>query len=347
MSHKDNMDLRNTGDGGWFYAEHELFSVFVPLIGPDGGMVYMAMCRLIPLAAVDPDRPVTVRSVSAESGVSKSTTQRKMAAIVALGMVEEMRHSNRRPSTYKLVSLRRLSMLGREELVRRLGVPEGDTEMSGTRPSLVLDRVAAAAQAVSTDGDASKAELGEVSREPTAPEGSGASGVPRWDTEALERKSAPADMPVSQKTASVSQKQASVSQNARRLKEEEKEKELNPPYPPNGRVNEISPVAQRRWDEFRTMLKSELHSIPGNVARKFPTLKPDQNDYETCFDQWWLLGWMVGPDGLHLITFANDEDATEAGIAKYQSRLVRLARKYFHLEPSLAVRFTVQRPEAQ
>ncbi len=314
----------------------------------------MAMCRLIPLAAVDPDRPVTHRAVMDAACVGKGTADRKIAEIVALGMVERSQRSSRRTPTYKLLSLRELAKVGVAELERRLGAPQGGTEMSGTRPSLVLERVAAAAQAVSPHEDASKAELGEDSQRAIAPEGAGADGAPPGGTDGDERETPLIEIPVPQKTALVPQKTASVPQKTALVphprtpfkEEKEKEKELNPPYPPNGRVKEISPVAQRRWDEFRTMLKSELHSIPGNLGSRFSTLKPDQNDYETCFDQWWLLEWKMRPDGLHLITFANDEDATEAGIAKYQSRLVRLARKYFNLEPSLAVRFAVQRPEA-
>jgi hypothetical protein len=233
MSHKDNMDLRNTGDGGWFYAEHELFSVFVPLIGPDGGMVYMAMCRLIPLAAVDPDRPVTVRSTSAASGVSRSTTDRKMKEIVALGMVEETRFANRRPSTYKLVSLRGLALVGIAELRERLGVPPGDTEKAGSVGYATEKEVSPAAKTASQSVDASKAKLGGTTQKAKAPAASGESGVPRWDTDRDMRKTTLVDLLVSQKTPLVSQKQASVSQNGGSLFKEEKEEEQYSPLPPS------------------------------------------------------------------------------------------------------------------
>lgn len=250
------MDLRNTGDGGWFYAEHELFSVFVPLIGPDGGMVYMAMCRLIPLAAVDPDRPVTVRSCSEASGVSKSTTQRKLAQIVALGMVSETRFANRRPSTYKLVSLRGLALVGIAELRRRLGVPPGDTEPDGEMVDQVHERGDALAQSraggVSAKVPSSIAELHRA----TAPAGRGRSGVPPGDTEKGLRKNHPPEGSVSQKTASVSQKQASVSQNRGSLFKEEKEEDKYSPLPPSqakgGRLDSIAASADPRTSKSKT-----------------------------------------------------------------------------------------------
>lgn len=235
MSHTNNMDLRNTGDGGWFYAENELFSVFAPLIGPDGVVVYMAMCRLIPLAAVDPDRPVTVKRVEMTSCVSYSQAHRKMQQIVALGMVEETRSSRQRPSTYKLVQLRELARLGDVELQRRLGVSSGDTEPRPQASPRLVQTLAAATEvqsgAASVTVPPSLAGLVLAK----APMASVEAGVSPGDTDTETGQ----NQPVSQKTASVSQnwpsvsqKTALVSQNRGLLKEEEEDKEEDSPQPP-------------------------------------------------------------------------------------------------------------------
>jgi hypothetical protein len=271
MSHKDNMDLRNTGDGGWFYAEHELFSVFVPLIGPDGGMVYMAMCRLIPLAAVDPDRPLTVRSCSEASGVSKSTAQRKMAQIVALGMVEEMRHGTRRPSTYKLVSLRKLGLVGIAELRGRLGVPLGDTKEEESVGYATEQGEFPGAQ--SHAGEASTPVPATVAAllAAKAPGGAGRDGVPRGDTEGHLRKIALPPEPVSQKQPSVSQKEPSVSQNGGFLFKEEKEEEQYSPVVPSqarGRLPSLHASANGDKPKQKPSHDAELEAAVAKVQRE-------------------------------------------------------------------------------
>ena len=131
-SRTGNADLRNTGEGGWCYTEHELFRVFLPLIGADGGMVYMAMTRLVPLAAVREELPVTVEAVSRESCVSRSTAHRKMRELVQLGMVLETRSSSRRPSAYQLPPLRELARVGEPELRRRLDALHGEKGAKAT-----------------------------------------------------------------------------------------------------------------------------------------------------------------------------------------------------------------------
>lgn len=244
MSHTDNKDRRNTGDGGWFYAEIELFTVFAPLIGSDGVAVYMAMCRLIPLAAVDPDKKVTVRRVEEASRVSRSQSARKMAEIVALGMVKAIAQGKNRPPAYELLSLRELAKVGILELERRLragcGVPPGDTAKSGNATPYVLEMVAAGAE------EATGAALGDApaatgAGEPAkAPEGSGESGVPGWDTAGESSKSCGKALEKGglelQSGTPVSQKRASVSQKPGPLMEEEEDlkKETIPPTPARG-----------------------------------------------------------------------------------------------------------------
>jgi hypothetical protein len=241
MSHKDNMDLRNTGDGGWFYAEHELFSVFAPLIGPLGVSVYMAMCRLIPLAAVDPDRQVTERAVMEAACVSKGTAGRKMEEIARLGMVQEQRSSNRRSSTYKLVSLRTLALVGIEELRRRLGAPQGGTDFAEAGEDQAKNDASAVAQTAVPSGDASKPALNETLRVAKAPASSGKNGAPRWGTSRVSVETRLVDLLVPQKQASVPQKTASVPQKRGSLFKEEKEEEFNTPLPPSQAMGGLLP----------------------------------------------------------------------------------------------------------
>lgn len=233
MSHKDNMDLRNTGDGGWFYAEHELFSVFAPLIGPLGVSVYMAMCRLIPLAAVDPDRQVTERAVMEAACVSKGTAGRMMTALVALGMVEKNERAIRRAATYRLVSLRTLALVGISELRSRLGAPQGGTDYEGELSVKDGKRVATPAQTSSLLGNVIKTTRIDQSNAAMAPEGSDRVGAPEGGTDADPRKITLLDILVPQKPASVPQKQGLVPQIGGVLFKEEKEEEFNTPLPPS------------------------------------------------------------------------------------------------------------------
>ncbi len=223
-----NADLRNTGEGGWCYTEHELFSVFLPLIGADGGMVYMAMTRLVPLAAVRAELPVTVEAVSRESCVSRSTAHRKIRELVQLGMVLETRSSSRRPSAYQLPPLRALARVGEMELRRRLDAVRGEGR---TKPHGGARAEAGSAWPASTT-ERSEPALGERESAP------GADGIPGWDTASGAALGHLSGTPESHNAASISQRQAAVSQPgiAFNLLEEEQENEDSriPPTPQGG-----------------------------------------------------------------------------------------------------------------
>jgi hypothetical protein len=269
MSHKDNQDLRNTGDGGWFYAENELFSVFAPLIGADGIAVYMAMCRLIPLAAIDVDRPVTVRAVSEASCVSLGTTHRKMALIVGMGMLDEQRHSRQRPCTYKLLSLRKLAQVGVDALKARVGVLRGNTdpETVGVGTIDTPDGNGEShAHSLAGRDDANRTTLTGILLDRKPPARSGEDGVPPGNTEEVRWKSNGSEGAVFQKQAPVFQKEASVFQNGGSYKEEEEEedKDSTPPTPASGGV--VSSIATSRHPG-----KSNGKNLPGEAL----TLDPE------------------------------------------------------------------------
>jgi hypothetical protein len=122
------------------------------------------------------------------------------------------------------------------------------------------------------------------------------------------------------------------------------------PPTPQERGVKITKVEIELWDRFRQLLQSELYSIPGNLAaaKKFYEVKPGENDYDACFRCWWLdaigtrrHGLLAG--GAIFFTIADDEDATETGIAKYRERLVRIVRQCFQLGKDQAVTFKVLR----
>ncbi|MGC9199567.1 MAG: hypothetical protein ACP5E5_11625 [Acidobacteriaceae bacterium] len=235
----ENADLRNTGEGGWCYTEHELFRVFLPLIGADGGMVYMAMTRLVPLAAVREELAVTVEAVSRESCVSRSTTHRKMRELVQLGMVLEIKGANRRPSAYQLPPLRELAKVGEEELRRRL------EELRGER---VSKAPAGARVPLRQEGEDRAGAVSEAGRLGASVETVGAQGVaaiPGWDRDGGE---ALAGTPVSQRRAAMSQERGAVSQQKIAFncfkEEQEREEKKIPPTPHGGRLTRDGSVGR-------------------------------------------------------------------------------------------------------
>lgn len=127
---------------------------------------------------------------------------------------------------------------------------------------------------------------------------------------------------------------------------------LEPTLPAQGRVN-VDELDRDRWNQLILMLKSELYSIPNNVAlaKRFTVIAPSpgftpqsvDNDFDVCFRAWWLKSVKRLPNGLLLVTTAEDEAATEAGIVKYRDRLVRLARRYFQTGPEKPVTFNLLR----
>lgn len=147
MSFKDNQDLRPKGEGGWNWMEHELYSVFLPLIGPLGCAVYAAMTRLVPLVPVDPYRyRVSLRQLAEWSGMSKSSVDKQLKILLKLGMVVETKYLDGRDSSYKLVSLRELAKVGEAELKRRIGVHHTDTSPFDQRVKHQAERARKAAK---------------------------------------------------------------------------------------------------------------------------------------------------------------------------------------------------------
>lgn len=134
MSENRQIDGRDLRDGGWFWTQQELLYVFTPLIGPEASWLYMVLCKMIPDKVNNPLIDLTIRSMQRSSGLSIGTVHRKLAVLIAIGMVEEIKGGNRKPSVFKLVNLKKLAALGTAELQRRLSVPPGNTAENHTSP---------------------------------------------------------------------------------------------------------------------------------------------------------------------------------------------------------------------
>jgi len=106
--------------------------------------------------------------------------------------------------------------------------------------------------------------------------------------------------------------------------------------------------AQRLWTAFIAELGMQMHGIPIGVwsqKRWKQVSRENQDDFKACFSAWWLLKVERTPGGAVFSTYADDEDATEAGIAKYSKRLTRLLGEFFTLGKDEIPRFEVLRPE--
>jgi len=130
--------LRDIRNPGWFWAQNELFDVFLPLIGANGVVVYMAMCRLLPHR---PDGRLSLREIADNSGVSKSAVGRSRADLVALGMIAEKATGTTSRSTFELLDLRAAAEVGPEELQRRLTLSQTRELPSETVPELKVGTV--------------------------------------------------------------------------------------------------------------------------------------------------------------------------------------------------------------
>lgn len=128
------MKLRDQRNGGWFWAQNELFDVFQPLIGVHGVSVYMAMCRK--LGDPKTNGRLSLRDIAEAAGVSKSEVGRQRTAMVALGMIAEKVTGAKTSSTFDLLDLRAAAEVGPEELQRRLTLSQTRELPSETVPGL-------------------------------------------------------------------------------------------------------------------------------------------------------------------------------------------------------------------
>jgi hypothetical protein len=96
-----------------------------------------------------------------------------------------------------------------------------------------------------------------------------------------------------------------------------------------GAADEAGERLASSWSLFKTRLKFGLRDAPVGLANRFSEIRKGQDDYDACFREWWLVRREDAEERVLLVTQAADPEATEAGIAKYKSRLVSEARGAF------------------
>jgi predicted transcriptional regulator len=97
--------------GGFFFIPDELMEIFLPRIGCDGVVVYLALCRLLTRAGKN-EGPVSIAALAITSCVSRSTVERVLRRIVELGMVRKFPNTRiLAPARFELVDLKEAAQL--------------------------------------------------------------------------------------------------------------------------------------------------------------------------------------------------------------------------------------------
>lgn len=117
------------------------------------------------------------------------------------------------------------------------------------------------------------------------------------------------------------------------------------------RLSQLGPDPGPRvlWTAFIAELKREMYDVAIGVetAKRWSQVVPGEPDWRACFSAWWLLEVERSAAGALFLTYADDEAATEAGIAKYGKRLRRKLRQVFSLDKDEPVSFRVLRANEQ
>jgi hypothetical protein len=186
MRDDEKIDGRDMRDGGWYWVQQELLTVFVPLIGRDAAWLYQVLCNLIPETIEKPHIELSIRAIAKAGGYGKSVgaVHRNLRVLLAIGMIEEEKRGRGTPSILKLGSLRKLAGLGNEELKRRLSVPGGNTDAQVPDSVPPAEDAADDAQSRADGLDAEKGEADPDSAEPDAPASPGIQTVPPGNTKA-------------------------------------------------------------------------------------------------------------------------------------------------------------------
>ena len=115
------------------------------------------------------------------------------------------------------------------------------------------------------------------------------------------------------------------------------------PLPPVGQGASLDPVDQDRFNSLKLQLKSDLCSTSPRLAKAkgFAEIIPGQNDYDSCFVEWFLRRVERKADGLVLFTEANNHDLTKSGLKKYEKRLAQAAWLRFGFGPMRPVKIVL------
>lgn len=100
------------------------------------------------------------------------------------------------------------------------------------------------------------------------------------------------------------------------------------------------------WNRLRTQgIATDLRTVlPVEVERRFGEIVPGENDFDTCFREWWLVE-IRHARSAGVITFVTEATLpyrTGVGVQKYQARLKRLVRLFFPIVRDAQINFLVQ-----
>jgi DNA-binding MarR family transcriptional regulator len=359
---------------GWF--DYEVLDVFGDELGPYGITVYTVLARLCYGGF---RVTMGLRELAAHARMKKDSLARTLKRMIELGLVVEQKgRTGKSVSSYDLTDVKdlveQMRALARERAASASSVSDSDrsTEGSAGSPeekpeaSVPPDRQAQGGDAAAgTHGGAegtAELEASDVAVEADADclpqrqmEAEGA--------EAVQNAVGGPETGVARET-DLSQNgprfETHLSQSASRVNWQEGSKQRSnkntpplPPLPPPGGVKEnlhsreAAPDGtqdETRWASFIAELKREMCDempIGVELAKHWKELHRGQSDFKSCFGAWWLLEVERGTQAPCAIfsTYAADEAATQAGIAKYEKRLKRLLRRFFALAKDTPIEF--------
>ena len=206
MEDNRQFDARDRRDSFYYWAHEETLKVILPLVGYLATHLYHVLVWLVPKVERLGEEELSLRTLEKWSLLSKSSVQRQMQLLTAIGIVECIPGDPGRPPMYVLVNLKPITDLGKAELVKRLRtVPWWDTTPEGKAVKEAEETARGKAESVSVRADAAPEDV-EANQAST--EGCIDGGVPRGDTEAKDGQKV-------NQTGNLSQKQGgTVPENA-------------------------------------------------------------------------------------------------------------------------------------
>jgi hypothetical protein len=248
----EKIDARDQRDGGWSWVQNDLYTFFLPIIGPQATHLYQVMTYLIPTRANNPIFDLSLRVIGSNAMMNKGTVSKYLGVLKRVGMIMEKPGDAGDRPMYLLGDLRKLAKLGEKEIRRRLGVRvvDSDDEGGGSEPPPEGGDGWPQGGPGSGDGPSNGSTPGQM--ETTAPEGSGNGGVHVADSQPDSSQTTLVDLVLStkqgvavqEKGGNCPQKGGLLSKNGDPFKVLNlSRKSLTTPLPPASGGSEISPIA--------------------------------------------------------------------------------------------------------
>lgn len=155
--------------------------MLLPLIGPGATLLYHVLAWLIPkVERMDLEQALSLRDLERRSRMAKSTVQRHLQLLAALGVLKVIPRDPGQAPEYRLVNIRPITDLGKPELVRRLrGVQWWDTTPEGKAVKEAEQKALDKAKTASGSGDPM---MDSVAANHASTEGPTGGGVQPLDT---------------------------------------------------------------------------------------------------------------------------------------------------------------------